>query len=389
MAADGRLCHGEREAAGRTALADALRREGVTLLRARPLAGGGRLRLAPRERLELWFVVGQLLEAGLPLDETLRELEAPHHAAPLRRLAGALRVRVEGGAALSAALADHPAAVDPLAVALVAVGERSGELAEVAARLHRELAWRAELAGRLQRLLLYPAVTLAVVGGVTLFLLLEVVPGLAALGSALGRPPSAETRWLLAAGRWAGILLPLLAVAAPPLLLAGTLILRRSERLLTIRDRWLLGVWWIGPQLRRAALARLARALALMYRAGLPLLEALAVAARVAGNRAVAAATARVLGAVERGTPLSEAFAGAELFPPLLVRMVALGERSGGLDRALGRVAELEEQALREALERAAALLEPLLTLLLGGLLGGVVLAVMGPLFDLIGSLGR
>ena len=392
VAADGALLQGEREAPGEAALAERLRREGATLLRARALRGGGLFegngRITARQRIDLCFVLGQLLAAGLPLAEALRELEGAWHAAPLRRLAGALRERVEAGSSLSSALAEHPAAFDPLFVTLVAVGERSGALAEVIERLHAELEWRAELAAAVRRMLLYPAVTLAVVGGVTLFLLLEVVPGLAALGAALGRAPPAETRWLLAAADGVGAALPWVAGALPPLLLSSAWGLRRSEWLQTQRDRWLLRLWWIGPQLRRAALARLARALALMYRAGLPLLEALEVAERVAGNRAMGEAVARARRAVNAGSSLSEAFAQGDLFPPLLVRMVALGETGGLLNEALGKVAELEERSLHDALARARALMEPLLTLLLGGLLGWIVLAVMGPLFDLIATLG-
>lgn len=383
----GRPRRGEREAAGEAALAAELSREGVTLLRARPRRRGGE-RLTGGERIELCFVLAQLLRAGLPLAEAVAELEERHHPPAVRRVATPLRRRLEGGATLSAALAELPGAFDPLFVALVAVGEHTGTLPEVVERLHEELRWRADLAARTRRLLLYPLFTLAVVGGVALFLLLEVVPGMLALGASLGRAPPTESRWLIALSHAIGGALPWLAMGLPPLLLAVALTIRRSEWLQTLWDRWLLRWWWIGPQLRRAALARLARALALMYGAGLPLLEAVTVAERVAGNRALAAAVARVRRAISEGRPLSDGFVEARLFPPLLVRMVALGERGGSLDQALVNVAELQQRELRDGMERAQSMMEPLLTLILGGLLGWIVLAVMGPLFDLIGTAG-
>ena len=388
IAADGTLHRGRLEWPDRAGAGGWLRRRGLEPLELRRLPGRS-ARLDRPGRIELHFLLQRLVEAGIPLLEVLDELQRERHAPALRSVAGQLALRVEGGETLAAAMASLPAAFDPLGVALVAVGERCGRMGEALGRVQQELAWRERLLGRLRRSLIYPAVTLAVVTAVALFLLLEVVPGLIELSASLGRPPPAETRWLLALVEGLEWALPWAAALLAPLgvLLWGALRLLPAAAL--AGDRLLLRAGWIGRQLRRAAAARICRALAALYGGGVALNEALPVAARAAGNRELERLLLEAAGQVAAGAPLSRALdpgGGAAPLPPLTLRMVEVGERSGTLEAALEHAAAVAERRLDADLERAQALLEPLLTLLLGGMLGWIVLAVLGPVFDLVGG---
>jgi type IV pilus assembly protein PilC len=178
-------------------------------------------------------------------------------------------------------------------------------------------------------------------------------------------------------------------VIGVPLLLVvvGTLWLRVSPSFAFAVDRYKLSIPLIGPILHKIILSRFASTFALMYAAGITVLESMRISEAVVANRAVADALKRAGRLIEEGQGITAAFASVGLFPPLVLRMLKVGESTGALDQSLTNVSYFYNREVREQIDRVQALIEPFLTVVLGLILGWVLLAVLGPIYDSIGKL--
>ena len=149
----------------------------------------------------------------------------------------------------------------------------------------------------------------------------------------------------------------------------------------------ILNLPWLGPVIKKINLARFADSFALMYRTGIPISEALGFCEKISGNMAIQQAIERTKARIMTGTPLSEAFAAEQLFPSLVVRMLRVGEATGGLDTALANVSYFYNRDIDESISKVQALIEPVLTVVLGLILGWIMLAVLGPIYDTISKI--
>jgi general secretion pathway protein F len=337
--------------------------------------GGAQLALLTRQ-------LATLVRAGLPMDEALAALTEQSEAAKLRGVVLALRARVMEGQTLAAALAEFPDSFPEIYRASVAAGEHSGRLDEVLERLADLAERRDSLRRRLFAALSYPIlltmVALAVVAGLMAYVVPEVVGVFAGLGQELPWP----TRTLLAlsAGlREYGLVL-LLGLG---MLLTGFVLAMQRPPL---RARWQaaqLRLPLIGRLLRTAESARLTRTLAVLVAAAVPLLEALRLAAQGVALAPMREALVRASQRVREGVPFARALAVGGVFPPIVLRLVASGEKSGRLDEMLERAAEQQENELDAVLGVLTAVLGPLVILLVGALVLFIVLAVLLPIFEL------
>lgn len=376
-----RRVSGELEADSLQALEDRLLADGLELVSAREQRPG---RTPPPTRSELadfCTQVEQLLNAGIPLVEALQALADSGEGARLPALCRRLERKLVGGQALSQALAEER--LDPALTGVVQAGEFSGRLPDSLRRLSDNLNQREALARTTKKLLLQPLLAGSMVLAASLFLMLYLVPQI--------RDFLAETQQSLPL---ASILLfasaDLLAahwpwLAAPPLLLALTLplIARRPGGALEL-SRLGLRLPLIGGIRRRLLIAHLAELLALLYGSGIPLLTALGSLPATMGNRAAADVVGHIARDVEQGSGLAEAFARHDLFPPLLIRILHAGERSGTLEQALLNIGRRCASEAADHIAVAQALLAPTLTLLIGALLGWIMLATIQPLYGLI-----
>lgn len=424
----GRMLRGRLEAGGEEDLARLLRSAGLHLVRARPIPdptspapglalaagptgpkrhpdhrrsqavsrahGTPRLlasvltpRLPARDLQPVCLHLDQALGAGVPLMETLADLaeSAPHR--PLRRLLWTLRADVAAGLPLSRAFGRHADRLGPMVEPVIRAGEDSGNLAAAFRHLADHLAWRDGLDRRLAAALRYPLIVLAAVAGLFVFLMIALVPELAGFLTALGQGLPWQTRALIATSetvvRWGPLLVPGLAFVVV-LLAAAT---RISPGLAYTRDAVLLGLPGVGHVIRRLALARFAHFFALMIRAGVPLDQCLRTGGAVLGNRVLHEALETAATAVTAGLPLSQALRLAGAFPPLVWRMVRVGEDSGDLVRALAHVEAVHTRDATDATERLGAVVEPALLGLAGTLLGWIVWAVLVPVYDGIATM--
>ncbi len=351
--------------------------------RQRNLRIGGRA-ITRRDLINFCFHMEQMSSAGVPILDGLRDLRDSTDHFRLREIMTDLVEKIEGGLQLSSALAAYPEVFDQSFTSLVRAGEQSGKVNEVFRDLAENLKWQDELAAQARKAITYPAFVLLIVSGVLFFLMVYLVPQLTAFIQNMGQELPLHTRALIAVSDFF-IHYWYLLLLAP--ILSWQLVrweLRRSERTAYAFDRLLLRV---VPVLHKLIMARFATYFALMYAAGIPVLECIRLSEGIAGNRVVAAAMRRARELISEGNTVAAAFRQAGLFPPLVVRMLRVGESTGALDATLRNVAYFYNREVRERIDRMQAMVEPAMTVILGILLGWIMLSVLGPIYDTISSI--
>lgn len=345
------------------------------------------MRLGRRDRIHFCLQLEQLLRAGIPMLSALSDLRDTRGSAGWRAILGELGNAVEGGQTLSQALSAFPHTFDAVFVGLIRAGEHAGRLPEALANLSATLKWEDEMAAQTRKLLLYPAVVGGIALAVTAFLMIELVPQLRPFLANMRQTLPLATRLLFAVSDVFAELGGLLLATTLALGAAASVAIRRMPRLREATDRLKLRLPLSGPILHKALLARFADTFGLLYAARVPVLDALASTRAAVGNAALARGLAAAEESIRSGCNLAGAFAATGLFPPLALRMLHVGEHAGDLQGALRDLAYFYHRDVREAVERAQSLIEPALTLLLGSLLAWIMLAVMGPVHQLIGGL--
>jgi len=387
----GRTVKGTLSAVNEVDLELRLKRMGLDLITlselARQYAPRGRERVTRRDLVTFCIHMRYITRAGIPLLDGLRDLRDSMDKRGFRDVLTALLEDLEGGKVLSQALAAHPAVFGAVFVHSVRAGEQTGLLDAVFERLAESLKWQEDVAAKAKRLMIYPAIVLTVVGAAILFLMLYLVPQILSLVQTMGVALPLPTLVLMAVSRamqsyWlAGLVLLLAAGTALPLWV------RRTEAGRNWWDRVQLRLPLLGPVLQKIVLARFTNTLAMMYRSGVTVLDALRAGELVAGNRVIAAGIRRAAQQIADGQGLSESFQSLALFPPLVIRMLRVGETTGALDEALDNVTYFYNREVLDSIENGLRVMEPLLTAILGLLLGGILVSVLLPVYDLIGNL--
>jgi general secretion pathway protein F len=381
LTAGGRACTGVVDADSQQAAWQSLRARGVypTTLREDRDAGAGGRGVPAAELAVMTRQLAVLITAGVPVADALEAAaEATVHP---RLLAALTRVRaaVREGRPLADALGDAPAVFPPLYRELVRASEAAGALGPVLARLASYLDRTAALRARLRATLTYPAVMAVAVLAVVVFLIAWVLPQMARLFEETGAPLPLAARALLATGAGVAATWWVWLVT----LIAGGLGLRSWAASVAGRarlDGWLLEAPAVGRVARAAALARVAHTLSTLLAGGVRLEAALDLAAGAAGNARVAAVLAAAREAVRQGQPLAPSLRASGVVPPGLLRLVATGERSGGLAEALAHAAaDLDAQVERDV-AAATAFAEPALVLIMGLVVLLLVVTVLVPL---------
>ncbi|MHB1213433.1 MAG: type II secretion system F family protein [Thiobacillus sp.] len=387
----GRFVKGTLSAVNDVDLELRLKRMGLDLVTlaelSRQYAPSGRERVTRRDLVTFCIHMRYITRAGIPLLDGLRDLRDTMEKAGFRDVLTALLEDLEGGKVLSQALAAHPAVFGAVFVHSVRAGEQTGLLDAVFDRLAESLKWQEEVAAKAKRLMIYPALVLAVVGAAILFLLVYLVPQVLTLVKTMGVALPLPTLILMAVSEavrsyWLiGLLLALVLGVGLPVWV------KKSE---VGRDWWdhtQLRLPVIGPIIQKMALSRFTNTLAMLYRSGVTVLDALRAGELVAGNRVIASGIHRAAQQIADGRGLSESFQSLALFPPLVIRMLRVGESTGALDDALENVTYFYNREVLDSIENGLRVLEPLLTAILGLLLGGILVSVLLPVYDLIGNL--
>lgn len=368
-----------------------LRRMGLVLIRlwSKPGHSGlfGHGRITRRDLISFCFHMQHLSKAGVPLLQGLHDLIDATPNSRFRDVLSLVTDDLEGGKLLSQALAAHPETFDAVFVNLVRAAESSDQLAHVFSRLETRLKAQEELEADFSRLLIYPITVAISVFAAAWVLLFYLTPKLAVMVHSLNLPVPTVTRWLLDTVAWLQGNQLLLLLLAPPVVFGLVWSLRANPVFLERRDALLVHLPAVGDAIRKSALARFSSLLAMLTQSGLTILDALEACESSVGNRFLARKLATVGPRIAAGESVSESFRGLGLFPPLVIRMLHTGEKSGTLAEALENTAWFFERDARDTITRALKLLEPALALLLGGMLAFLLLAVFLPIYQVIGEI--
>lgn len=326
--------------------------------------------------------IASLLTAGLPLDMALATLVEQADSEAQREVFRAVRADVTSGHRFADGLARHPKAFPPVYCATVAAGEQVGSFGTVLERLAQYLEDRQALRSKLLAAATYPAIVTVVALGIVLFLMTYVVPQVVQVFEQTRQVLPWPTRTLLAVSGFLRVFGPWLLAA----LIAGAWLLRLALRQpgpKAVWDRALLRLPLIGRLVRGIDTARFASTLAMLVEAGVPMLRALAAAEATLANSVLRAVVADAIDGVREGASLARSLATAKVFPPVLIRLVEVGEATGQLPRMLGHAARNQSHEVERRAAAFATLLEPLLILVMGAVVLGIVLAVLLPIMEI------
>ena len=384
---EGRTISGRQSATSESDLEARLGRMQLELLKASPVRAASlfaRKRLESKELINIFIHMQTLSQAGVPLFESLIDLRDSADTPTVRRFISDLVDRIEGGASLSDALEQSPAGIDKVNISLIRTGEATGKLPEVLAELVESLKWSDEIAAQTKKLLMYPVFAGTVVLGAVGFLMIYLVPQLLGFIKNLGGTVPLQTRALVA---FSGFLVNYW-YTIPLFVAVVTVTWITAVRLSPAARLWIdtakLRAPVIGPILKKIIMARFAKSFGLMYRSGVSVLDGLGFCATLSTNAAFRKAISGAALSISQGQKVSDAFAATTLFPALVVRMIRVGESTGGLDKALENVSYFYTREVNDAIEKLQGLIQPVLTLVLGGMIAWIMSSVMLPIYDLI-----
>jgi type IV pilus assembly protein PilC len=349
------------------------------------LLGGGKVKR--QDLINFCFHLEQLTTAGVPLVEGLVDLRDSVDNPRFREVVSGLVESIQGGHNLSQALADYPSVFSKVFISLVRSGEQTGKLSEVLRSLTESLKWEDELAAQTKKLAMYPAFVGSIVLVVTFFLMIYLVPQMTSFIRNMGQEIPLQTRILMAVSGffvsywWAILLAPFAAWGGLKLAI------RSNPGVAYAVDHYKISMPLLGPILRKIILSRFASSFAMMYSSGITVLDSIRSCEEIVGNLPLERALRRAGQQIAEGKNLTAAFQDLALFPPLVIRMMRIGENTGKLDTALLNVSYFYNREVREAIGKTQAMIEPALTVVLGAILGWVMLAVLGPVYDAISKM--
>ena len=388
---DGHKTRGRLDAHNESDLELRLRKMGLDLITSRPMARNapavGSSNITRHDLITFCFDMEQISRAGIPLVEGLRDLRDGLDNPRFREVLTSALEDIEGGKTLSEALGAFPKVFNKVFISLIRAGELSGQLTEVFENLGTTLRWQDELIAQTRKLLIYPAMVFFVVGGVVIFLLLYLVPQVVGLLTTMGLDLPLQTRVLIKLSELTSDYWYLLLIVPLLIIGGGVIAIQSSARFRYAFDYFLLRLPVVGQILQKILLARFANFFALMYRSGITILEAIRTSEDIVANGYVADGLRRAGQQINAGENLSEAFQNLGMFPPLVVRMLRVGENTGALDTALMNVTYFYNRDVKESVDKALKLLEPTLTLFLGIILALILFSVLTPVYEILGQL--
>jgi type IV pilus assembly protein PilC len=382
----GKVAFGRMEAVNEADLEVRLRRMGLDLINftaAKTKSSGGR-KIPRREVIGFCMQLEQLVSSGVPLLEGLQDIRDTVEDKKLRDIVAGMVESIEGGSTLSTAMDSYPQVFDKVFVNLVRAGEFSGRMGEVLKTLTENLKWQDEQTAQMKKLLMYPLFVGGVVLLVIVFLMTYLVPQLTSFITMMGQELPLHTRVLIAVSDFM-VDYWYVALGVPTIaFIVFMAVLNSSPGLQYAVDDLKLKIWIIGPIYKKMILARFANYFALMYRSGITVLECIRVCEGLVGNKAIEDAARRAGRQIGDGASISAGFEYTGLFPPLVLRMLRVGESTGGLDEALLNISYFYNRDVSESIERVQTMIGPAMTVVLGAILGWVIVSVLGPIYDLI-----
>ena len=381
----GKKVRGKIVAVSESAVRSELRRQGVVATRVRKQTQlfAERGKVAAADIAIFSRQLATMMAAGIPLVQAFDIIGAGHENPAMQKLVLNIKQDVEGGTALADALGKHPLHFDNLFVNLVAAGEQAGALETLLDKIATYKEKTEAIKKKVKKALFYPAAVIVVAFIVTIILMIYVIPEFENLFQGFGADLPSFTRMVIDMSQFIRSQGWMLAVAGGGAVYAFLYFKKRSRAMQKGIDRIVLKLPVIGPILEKSAIARYARTLATTFAAGVPLVEALDSVAGATGNIVYEEAVHVMRDEVATGQRLQRSMENTELFPNMVIQMIAVGEESGALDEMSGKVADFYEEEVDNAVDSMSSLLEPLIMAVLGVLVGGLVIAMYLPIFQM------
>ena len=344
-------------------------------------------RVGAKDRVIFTRQLSTLINAGLPLTQSLRTVSEQIQNKTLHQAVVEVVSSVESGLSLSQSFAKYPRIFSDIYISLVAAGEVSGSLDKALERIAFQQEKDAAIVGKIRSALIYPVIVLAVIGLVLVFMLTTVLPQVGSLYHDLHKPLPILTQILLAISGFIVHFWWLVLIA----MVAGGFALKsyvQTENGRAIADNIKLNVPIFGKIFRKVYMARFARTLGTMLQSGIPMLEALRIVKKAIANVHVEAVLEKSMQGVKGGKALSSTLENKPAILSLVPQMIKIGEQSGAIDSMLDRVATYYENEVDEEVKNISTTIEPLLMVVLGVTVGGVIAAILMPVYSLVGSGG-
>ncbi len=379
----GKLVKGDMRAGGEHVVLSTLRRQGITRAKVKRQRGGAGGKVTDKDITFFTRQLATMMKSGVPLLQAFDIVGKGHANPAVARLLMDIKADVETGTSLSGAFRKYPLYFDALYCNLVGAGEAAGILDSLLDRLATYKEKILAIKSKIKSALFYPISIIVVAFVITAIIMLFVIPAFKDLFTNFGADLPAPTLMVMAISDffvdywWA---------------IFGTVgfglwfffyTWKRSVRMQQVLDRLFLKFPVFGELIRKATIARWTRTLSTMFAAGVPLVEALDSVAGAAGNYVYYTATKQIQAEVSTGTSLTVAMQNSEVFPNMVIQMVAIGEESGSLDAMLSKVADFFEREVDDAVEALSSLMEPMIMVVLGVLIGGMVFAMYLPIFKM------
>ncbi len=339
----------------------------------------------PKELVLFSRQLSTLVSAGIPLVQGLTILEEQVETKVFKNIVHHVREDIEAGLSITDALRKHTAAFDDLYCSMIKAGEVGGILDIILERLSAYLESAEALKGKVKSAMMYPAVVTSVAGGVTLFLIMGVIPTFKKIFEGFGAELPMLTQIMIdlsdfLRGFW------YIVVATPFAIFFGLKQYRATESGRKTIDQLVLKLPIFGMILKKVSVAKFTRTFGTLVKSGVPILQALETVAKTAGNRVIEIAIMSARDAVKEGERIAVPLKKANIFPPMVIQMVAIGEETGNLDAMLTKIADFYDQEVDNAVKGLTSMIEPIIIVLMGAVIGFIVIAMFLPMFEL-GSL--
>ena len=388
----GKTVKGVLESESSTLIVDQLRRGGLIPIAIAQTRQKAKKRFAKKVKLDDLVIFSRqmatMVDAGVTLIQALEILEEQAENRGFAEILGAVRADLESGASLSSALGKYPQVFSGLFVSMVKAGEQSGALDDIMERLAAYLEKSSSLQRKVRSAMIYPSLVITIAFSITGFLMVKVLPTFKSIFELLGGALPLPTQILLAISDLLRHWLPLVILGIVGLIFGFTWA-RRTKKGRGIFDRILFRLPVIGMLFKKVAISRFSRTLSTLIKSGVPILTSLEIVSKTAGNTVVETAIEEVRCSIREGEPIAPPLIRCGVFPPMVVRMVSVGEQTGKLELMLTKVADFYEEQVDATVAAMTSLIEPFIILFLGLVIGGIVISMFLPMFKITELIGK
>jgi type IV pilus assembly protein PilC len=332
-------------------------------------------------------IFSTMINAGLPLIQCLELLASQEQNKTFAGIIRAIKEDIEGGSTLTDALKKYPKIFDELFVNLVAAGEAGGILDVILSRLSAYMEKAMKLKSKVKGAMTYPASVLVISIGVVAVLLLKVIPVFQKMFEGMGGTLPAPTQFLVNASKFAQNYFYVFIIVIVAVVFAYKRFVATEKGRYAV-DSMALKAPVFGQLIRKVAVSKFTRTMSTMMSSGVPILEALNIVSKTAGNVIIENALMQTRKSISEGKTIAEPLMETDIFPPMVVQMIAVGEATGALDTMLAKIADFYDDEVDAAVDALTSLLEPFMMVFLGGVVGGMIIAMYLPIFQMASVVG-